>query len=504
MTLENYTVRNTHPGVLVGRTKIKTNAREVTEKNVLKIVEDTLAIHAKNAWEIDYLYKYYCGLQDVQHKVKFTRESINNKVTVNIANEIVTYKTSYLLNEPIQYISYGGEKDISDEVTRLNEYMREEDKESKDKEIVDWMHICGVAERLILDDKDFANTQPEEGSPFSIFTLDPRNAYVIYHSGIGEKPLAGVILQRDEEDRLYADVYTENFHFILRGKDRPIEKHPSVYGGVPLVEYINNEARLGAFETVIPILNAINQLESDALDSIQDFVNGFDVFQNCDIDDGEYGTLSIGGKAVKIKTVVPGSDARVYRVSSEINQGGVQTRINDLKESYLTISGMPNRNGGLSTSDTGTAVIFRDGHADSEGRAKDTEKLFKRAERQMLKIALTICDVATAGKKRLNLSLSDIKTEFLRKNLTNAQSKTQILCELLANPKVHPKLAFEVASLFKDNEEAYRISMDYYEKTKEEQELILQEEIENARRQAQARSLYSGGQNDIEAQSEGD
>lgn len=494
MTFENYVVRSVHPGVLTGRRKIKTNVQEVTTENVRKIVEDTLAIHAKNACEIDYLYKYYCGKQDILEKRKFARENINNKVTVNIANAIVTYKTSYLLNEPIQYISHSGEKEVSDEVNRLNEYMRAEDKESKDKEIVDWMHICGIAERLILDDKDYATESG--GAPFSLFTLDPRNAYVIYHSGIGEKPLAGVILQRDEEDRLYADVYTDKWHFVLTRDGQKTYK--SEYGSVPLIEYPNNAARMGAFEPVIPILNAINQLESDALDSIQDFVNGFDVFQNCDIEDGEYGDLSIGGKAVKIKTVTQGAEAKVYRVSSEINQGGVQTRIDDLKESYLTISGMPNRNGGLSTSDTGTAVIFRDGHAESESRAKDTEKLFKRSERQMLRIALTICDIATRGVERLKISLADIKTEFLRKNLTNAQSKAQILCELLNNPMIHPKLAFEAAALFKDNEEAYRISMDYYEKKQEEKERILQEEVSNAR------AIYAGRQDNPETEPEGD
>lgn len=34
---------------------------------------------------------------------------------------------------------------------------------------------------------------------------------------------------------------------------------------------------------------------------------------------------------------------------------------------------MPNRNGNASTSDTGSAVIMRDGWSDAEARAKDSE-----------------------------------------------------------------------------------------------------------------------------------
>ena len=57
---------------------------------------------------------------------------------------------------------------------------------------------------------------------------------------------------------------------------------------MPLVEYPNNEARLGAFEIVLPVLNAINDLESHRVDGVQDFVNAFDVFYNCEIDSETY------------------------------------------------------------------------------------------------------------------------------------------------------------------------------------------------------------------------
>ena len=73
------------------------------------------------------------------------------------------------------------------------------------------------------------------------------------------------------------------------------------------------------------------------MDSVQDFVNGFDVFQNCEITDGNYSQLSLGGKAVKIKTVTQGMEAKVYRVASELNQSGVQQRIDNMTEEYLTI-----------------------------------------------------------------------------------------------------------------------------------------------------------------------
>lgn len=495
MILERYEVEdilNFPESGLLGRTKIFSNVQKVTRENVVEVLERSLAVHCTNVAEIDYLYGYYKGSQDIQYKLKYVRENINNKVVVNRANEIVTFKTAFLLSEPVQYISIGGKKTVSNKVNRLNELMRYEDKDAKDKEIVDWMHIAGVAPRFVLPDP----SENPYGAPFEIFTLDPRVAYVVYNSGIGEKPLCGVILQMDENNNRFASIYTDTEYFEVHpdGERDIVVKHERHnLGGIPLIEYCNGNTRMGAFESVIAILNAINQLESDALDSIDDFVNGFDVFKNCDIDDDVYGSLSIGGQAIKIKTSAPGYDADVFRITSELSQSGTQTRIDDLTSSYLEICGMPNRNGGSSTSDTGTAVLLRDGFAEAASRARDTELCFKRAERQFLKIVLSIC---SAVGELSGLEIKDIGTEFLRNNLQNTQSKAQVLCELLNNSKIHPKLAFEAAGLFKDNEDAYRISMEYYEQNKADTEEKLRKDLENARQA----TVQAGGQDDSKSE----
>ena len=507
MTLENYIVRDVscYPSdCLTGRRKIKTTAREITSKNVRTILEEALAVHAVNAGEITYLLNYYKGKQDIQRKEKFVRENINNKVTVNRANEIVTFKTAYLLNEPIQYISHGDEKEgtITEQVNVLNEYMRAEDKESKDKEIVDWVHICGVADRFTITD-EMAGV--DDGAPFYIYTVDPRLAFVIYSASVGERPMAGVILQMDEEQKWYAMVYTVKKCFTVTRETVTEEDH--ILGGIPLVEYINNEARMGAFETVVPILNSINQLESDAVDSVQDFVNGFDVFQNCDIEDGSYSQLSIGGKAVKIKTVTQGMEAKVYRVASELNQSGVQQRVDDLTDSYLTICGMPNRNGGSSTSDTGQAVIFRDGWSEAESRAKDSEKLFIRSERQFLRIVLNICDAK--AEFALNLKLKDIGINFARKSLNNLQSRFQCFMEALGNPWVHPMDAYNAfGDVFGDKVAAYMRAVAWHKKQEENENKRLQDELDLERERVtnngNAGTVQDSGQDDNTAESASD
>lgn len=129
----------------------------------------------------------------------------------------------------------------------------------------------------------------------------------------------------------------------------------------------------------------------------------------------------------------------------------------------LTICGMPNRNGGSSTSDTGSAVLLRDGWSDAEARAKDSENVFKRAEKKMLKLVLRIC----RDLGGLTLKLSDIDMKFTRRNYEAIQSKSQVLISMLQEPKIHPQLAFQHSGMFSDAESAYTMSMKYYEEQQE-------------------------------------
>src|SRR5699024_11612233 len=69
----------------------------------------------KNRMEEQYLLDYFRGKQDIRLKEKQVRPEINNKVMVNRANEIVTFKTAYLLGEPVQYVSRSEERRVGKE-----------------------------------------------------------------------------------------------------------------------------------------------------------------------------------------------------------------------------------------------------------------------------------------------------------------------------------------------------------------------------------------------------
>lgn len=438
--------------VFTGRTVISTNAKSITRENLLTVLTQAKMSHSKNKGEIEYLFNYYKGKQPILTRKKEVRPDICNTVVVNRANEIVAFKTGYLCGEPIQYINRNGEDSVTENINTLNEYMFSEDKASQDEEIVEWGNICGTAYRLVLPD----DREEIDEAPFEMYTLDPRYAFVVYSNGIGKKPLMGVMESQDENNVTHYSIYTEDKYFHVL-ESSIVEETPHILGMIPIFEYPANNARLGAFEIVLPLLDAINNVESNRLDGVEQIVQAFIKFINCDITMDEYEAFLEMG-AIKVKSV-DGAQADVGVVTTELNQDQTQTLSENLYNTVLTICGMPNRNGGNSTSDTGSAVLLRDGWSLAEARAKDSEHIFKRAEKQMLKLVLKICN--TSGE--LALKLSDISLKFTRRNYENIQSKSQVLISMLQQEKIHPLLAFSSSGLFIDPEEAYTLSMKYYE-----------------------------------------
>lgn len=443
-----------------GRRIIKTDVDEITRENVADVLRKALATHWANKSEIDYLYDYYKGRQPILQRVKDVRPEIKNMVVENRANEIVSFKVGYLMGEPIQYVSRGDDEALTQSINRLNAYMSGEDKAAKDKELADWSHISGTSFRMVLPD-DNAGVDPDE-APFEIYTLDPRFAFVVYHNSLGQPPVMGV-MSIEREDGIIYSVYTKDHYYEIKDNDEIVKDEEQVFG-IPIIEYPANTARLGAFEVVLPLLDAINNVDSNRLDGVEQFIQALLLFHNVDISAKDFVDLKKEG-ALKFKDIDAQLKAEIKYLVEEMNQQQTQTLVDHLYDTVLTICGMPNRNGGSSTSDTGTAVIFRDGWSAAEARAKDSELIFKQSEKEFLKLVLRIC----RDLSDLDLKLSSIEIRFTRRNYENIVEKANVLTTMLNNNKIAPQLAFQHCGMFVDPEIAFQVSKKYAEEQEAKQ-----------------------------------
>lgn len=448
---------------LFGRRKIVSNATEITRENVInEVVNKAHITHLVNKDEIEYLWKYFKGDQPILYRVKEIRPEVNYHVVENRAQEIVAFKTGYLCGSPIQYVSRNADDKISESIKVLNDMMVSESKASKDKELVQWGMICGTGYRLVLAD----DRGEEDEAPFEIYTLDPRQTYVIYSIDHRSRPLAGVYEVFDEDNQLVRySVYTPTRIFEIE-EQKIVSESVNPWGRIPIIEYPANPERMGAFEAVLPLLDAINVVDSDRINGLSQFIQSLVVLTNAELDEGETANSIRESGLIELKSTTD-NKATIDIISESLDQTNTQTLKEDLYQAVLTIVGVPSQAAGnQSDSSNNGAVILRNGWQGAEARAKDSELMFKQSEQEFLKIVLFIC----RGLADFDVHISDIEAHFTRRNYQDVLSKSQVLINMLSNDKIAPKLAFDACGLFVDSEDAYRMSKEYYEALKAEEE----------------------------------
>ena len=444
--------------------------------------------HNENRNAIESLYNVYIGKQKILSREKTIRPEINNKIVENRANEIVSFKVGYLCGEPIQYINKSKNEKLGEEISKLNDYMSLCSKIMLDNELAQWMYIAGIGYRYVAPNSEgirrgvipklLGKSVYLDDSPFKIHTLDPRNTFVVYYSDVGEPAVMAVRYVQRRDGKVVYSAYTKDKYFELEsgisGAPASLVKvQENTLGRLPIIEYPLNSARLGAFEIVLPILDAINTIQSNRVDGIEQFIQSLIVLYNADIDEEKAAILREAG-LIKLKSHGD-NKADIKILSEQLDQMQTQQLVDYMYQTVLNIVGMPNRNGGSSTSDTGAAVIARDGWSAAEARAKSDEEWFKAAENEFIKVVFSIMR-DTVGTL---LRLRDIDIKFTRRNYDNIQSKAQVLISMLGSPRIHPLVAYEQCGMFSDPQRAYMMGKQHYDEVMAAMEPMTVEDKEN-------------------------
>ena len=436
-----------------GRQVILSSAEYIDETNIVLEVGKAYATHLKNRTEIDYLERYYKGDQPILYRVKKVRPEINNKVVENHALEIVEHKAAENFGEPVQYVLKG-----TDEVTKeaksvelndFNDYNELEAKDEIDIQMARDRSICGTSYKFHYNRRN----PTEDEAPYGIEREDPKDTFVVYSAGVGHKALFSCQVRKDKDNQQYFFIYTDTMWYIVQNGGIK-ESGKNGIKRIPVVEYPNNFYRLSDIEIVITVLDAINKMQSDRMNGIEQFVQAFIKFLNCEVDDEEFRKMREAG-ALKIKTNGNGIKADAEIMSSELDQQQTQIAKDDLYENMLIVEGMPDRQEN-SGGDTGQAVVMRNGFYFSEKRAETSEPIYKKSERESIKILLNIMRI----KGLTSLTLKDIEIKITRSKMDNMAVKAQVF-QMLTQSGIDPKVAIKVCNLFSDPEEVYLQSKPY-------------------------------------------
>ena len=469
---------------LRGRQQILSSATEITDENVIEVLNKALAVHALNRREEIFLKNYEKGLQPILFRTKEYNAHINNKIVVNLANQIVTFKTSEFAGEPIMYVTRGsgmrdadtedkGQADaetVPEKVARVNSMMLSEGKQSKDYRLAYEMFTCGVGYRLTIHDSGRDDTDYLDEAPFEIYIPKSENTFVVRRSDVTRRVLMGVtyvFLDENEKQPEYT-VYTPNVKYTISGVDsemKIINREQHNFGQVTLTEYPCNPNYMGAFEPVVPLLDAYNLTLSNKMDGIEQFIQALMVFDGVDISREDFMELKDLGAIKLPATPNTSGGKKLYYLNEQLDQSQTQTVLDGMYKNILRIVGMPSQgDGNTSDSSNNGAMIIKNGWWDAEARMQETQSMWKEAETDFLKIVLKIC----ADANELDgLRISDLEPKFWRQSYEDLLVKTQSFSTLRTSgmPAIQ---AFTFSHLSRDPESDAIVYDEYQQKLADE------------------------------------
>ena len=441
---------------LFGRRKIFTSVADIDETNVIYEVNRALEYHITNMAEEDYLYWYRRGVQPILNRVKEIRPEICNKIVVNNAEQVVAFKNGYFLQKPISYVSRKADEKITEKVREYNEYIYTSGKHQADNAVVDWFHTVGLGALFVEPSR-----KKKTSKPVNVYALDPRSAFVVYSLRPGNRPVMGVNMVVDR-DYIVFDVFTERFKFTLSGGyvgqrvndgQHPIGftavrvdmVEPNILGLIPIIEYTYSSNRMAAFECAISVMDAINTVESNRVDGVEQEVQQLCVATNCQFEEGvTANTIREAGMICVKSTNENRADFKI--LSETLDQAQTQVTLDDLYSQMLFKCSMPTTmSGGKSTSDTGTAVYLRDGFQTADTAARNTQDLFEESERLFDEVFLRILELDNG----FDLQPEDFSLRMERNSASNLLVKSQSALNM-KELGLAPQIAFERSGLSAD------------------------------------------------------
>ena len=428
-----------------GRKIAYTDAELITADNVVRIIGQCIGVFYGNKSEIRYLWRYYKGDQPVLYRTKVSNEDITNKILENHAYEIVQFKVGQTYGEPVQFISRKDDDAINNAVDELNDFMTDANKQEKDIKSGEWQSATGTSFKAI---------QSKEGEiPFRITAPSPLNTFVIYNRST-EEPVLAVQELKDEDGRYYKLAFSETMSFKIVNSN-VVSSKLHTYGGIPIVEYPNNHERISDIELVISMLDAINNMQSNRMDGIEQFVQSWIKFVNCDVDEEQFAKMKMN-HALVVKSINKDNKSDVDIMTQELNQTQCQVAKDDLWDNALSILAIPTKQSNTG-GDTQGAVELRNGWDFSKTRAKLKDPIVKSSEKRLATVVLNTLRVSGND---LKLSIRDFEVQINHSPQDNMYTKSQTLLQLL-QCGIHPIVAIKTVGLWGDAEKTFMLSKPY-------------------------------------------
>lgn len=307
---------------------------EINEGQITsQIIKDLIQEHKPKRDKMIKLYKAYKAEElEIHNREVLDNNAADNRLNNDFRAEIVDQVVGYMAGNPIAYST-------SDENSEkfLHDFKRVNKIDDLDSKTLKMATICGYAARLCYVDRD-GNRRVMDVPPWEAIFVKDRSldetqyALRYYPITIDEN---GQKVQRTRVEWYNNETVTfyiedRNGDFILDNTEE-INPRPHLFKHVPMIEFLNNDEKMGDFEKVESLIDAYDRLVSDAQNILEDFRSAYMIFEGDKGPDPE--TIEEMKKARAISG--PG---KVYYLIKEINDQFLENQKQTLMENIYRFS----------------------------------------------------------------------------------------------------------------------------------------------------------------------
>lgn len=304
-----------------------------------EMLRSVLAEHHIDAQRMGRLADAYDAKSQILTRVR--RDGLpNNRIAHPYARYITTIATGYLIGQPVAY-SVSGD---SDTLQQVQDAFRRGSEAAENTQIARDQSIYGKGVEYVHVDAD--------GNPHTT-AVSPLNAFVVYDDTYDMRPLFGVyyLPKRRADgtqdgwhvwvmtDRLVLAYATDSLDALPRADAEAPKEH--FFGGVPLIEYWNNERETGDFEQILPLIDAYDTLESDRVNDKEQFVDRLLVLTGAILETDDQGRTPMQQLKEDHALQLPDTASRAEYLTSEMNETSVEVLRNAIVEDIHKLSMVP-------------------------------------------------------------------------------------------------------------------------------------------------------------------
>lgn len=207
------------------------------------------------------------NLYEGKHKILDAAQKPNgkpdNRLVVNFSKYITDTFNGYFIGVPVK---------VTAQEERANTYLQRFDTynnlENHNSELSKMVSMFGSAIELLYMD--------ERGEP-CIAAVSPEEAFVVYDDSILHRPKYGVRYYTNTDGELEGSFSDAErvWYFDYEFKVLDSDGEPHNFGGVPLIEYIENEERLGTYEIVRTLIDEYDKAISEKANDVDYFADAY-------------------------------------------------------------------------------------------------------------------------------------------------------------------------------------------------------------------------------------